>query len=78
LGFAHRVGRSVVTTRLWQTHVVILGCEYGAQAKFSIWRRIFISSYSLPLSGRLIGLSGGDKEVHHVWGQWARACVVRR
>jgi hypothetical protein len=21
---------------------------------------------------------GGDKEVHHLWGQWARACAVKR
>jgi hypothetical protein len=30
LGFAPRVGRCVVTTRLWQTRVGILGCEFGA------------------------------------------------
>jgi hypothetical protein len=21
---------------------------------------------------------GGDKEVHHLWEQWARACAIRR
>jgi hypothetical protein len=30
LGFVPRVGRSVVTTRPWQTCVEILGCEFGA------------------------------------------------
>jgi hypothetical protein len=29
LGFVPRVGRFVVTTRPWQTHVGILGCEFG-------------------------------------------------
>jgi hypothetical protein len=30
LGFVPRVGRSVVTTRPWQTHVGIRGCEFGS------------------------------------------------
>jgi hypothetical protein len=30
--------------------VGILGCEFGAYAEFSLWRRIFIGSYSLPPS----------------------------
>jgi hypothetical protein len=49
-GVAPRVGRSAVTTLPWQPRVGILGCEFGAQAEFSLWRRIFIGSHSLPPS----------------------------
>jgi hypothetical protein len=37
-----------LTTRPWQTHVGILSCEFGTWTEFSLWRRIYISSHSLP------------------------------
>jgi hypothetical protein len=49
-----RVGRFVVTMWPWQVRVGTLACDFKTQSSSSLRRRIFISSYSLPLSGRLI------------------------
>jgi hypothetical protein len=52
-----RVGRSVATTWPWQVRVRTLACDFGTHSSSTLRRRIFIGSYSLPLSGCLIGPS---------------------
>jgi hypothetical protein len=55
----------VLTAVLSRSFTHVLAFEFQVGDLTNIW---------LILKSRL----GGDKEVHHLWVQWARACAVRR
>jgi hypothetical protein len=67
-----------VLSRLF-AHVLVFEFQVGDLR--NIW--LIDSGCSRHMTGDRQGMvlksrPGGDKEVHHRWGQWARACVVRR
>jgi hypothetical protein len=49
LGFVPRVGRSVVTTRPWQTRVGTLGFEFSVYAGFILQKKFYRLPFTLPL-----------------------------
>jgi hypothetical protein len=65
-----------VLSRLF-AHVLVFEFQVGDLKK--IW--LIDSGCSRHMTGDRVVLKsrpGGDKEVHHFWGQWACACAFRR
>jgi hypothetical protein len=55
------------------THVLVFEFQVGDLK--NIW---LLEAYDRRQGVVIKSRPGGDEEVHHLWGQWARACVIKR
>jgi hypothetical protein len=70
-----RVGSLVVVTMVMFVEEALIGGMLWIVLT-PLWRQE--EAYDRRQEVVLKSRPGGDKEVHHLWGQWARACAVRR
>jgi hypothetical protein len=71
-----RVGPLIVVTVVVFVEVALIG-EMLSSVLTPLWSK-WLEAYDRRQGVVLKSCPGGDKEVHHLWGQWARTCVVRR
>jgi hypothetical protein len=55
------------------THMLVFEFQVGDLQNIRL-----LEAYDRKQGVVLKSRPGGDKEVHHIWGKWARACAIRR